>query len=59
MLPATGNNSAAGFGGWVNSVGTGAWLGNGGLYVFDFPFATVGVTGNLSSSTAQCTGFYK
>ncbi|MBB2274076.1 Ig-like domain-containing protein [Escherichia sp. 94.0001] len=46
-----------GSGGWVYSSGTGTWLANGGMDVVDFRLSTVGVTANLSVTTAQATGF--
>ncbi|HBA8348978.1 TPA: Ig-like domain-containing protein [Escherichia coli] len=52
-----GTDTYDGSGGWVYSSGTGTWLANGGMDVVDFRLSTVGVTANLSSTTAQATGF--
>ncbi len=53
----SGTDTYDGSGGWVYSSGTGTWLANGGMDVVDFRLSTVGVTANLSSTTAQATGF--
>ncbi|EOQ3434849.1 Ig-like domain-containing protein [Escherichia coli] len=52
-----GTDTYDGSGGWVYSSGTGTWLANGGMDVVDFRLSTVGVTANLSVTTAQATGF--
>ncbi|WP_341423486.1 BapA-related adhesin SiiEA [Escherichia fergusonii] len=52
-----GTDTYDGSGGWVYSSGTGTWLANGGMDVVDFRLSTVGVTANLSITTAQATGF--
>ncbi|MCV4938624.1 hypothetical protein OFC17_27915, partial [Escherichia coli] len=48
-----GTDTYDGSGGWVYSSGTGTWLANGGMDVVDFRLSTVGVTANLSVTTAQ------
>ena len=52
-----GTDTYDGSGGWVYSSGTGTWLANGGMDVVDFRLSTVGITANLSTTTAQATGF--
>ncbi len=52
-----GTDTYDGSGGWVYSSGTGTWLANGGMDVVDFRLSTVGVTANLSVTTAQATSF--